>query len=100
MLTEKHLTIVRGALEFLDEEMSPHGEETLLPYLDDPTSNVSIEDVKVAREFFDAVDLSYALIDSAGVVIESERLVSAASLDELNFQSDHSLLASVLVPSH
>ena len=99
MLKEKHLAVVRAALKFLDEEMSPHGAEELLAYLDDRTNSVSIEDVKVAREIFNAVDLSYALVDSAGVVIESERLVPAASLDELSFQSDLSVLASVLVPS-
>lgn len=101
MLTEKHLAAVRAALKFLDEEMSPSGSEALFHYLDEQgrASGVSIQGVKVARKYFDQVDLFYVLVDSAGVVVDSDRLIAASSKDELNFQSDLSLLASVLVPN-
>ena len=99
MLTEKHLAVVRAALKFLDEEMSPSGSETLFHYLDGRVEDVSIEDVKVTRKRFGEVDLFYVLVDAACVVVDSERLIAASSPDELNFQSDLSLLASVLVPT-
>jgi hypothetical protein len=99
MLTEKHLAVVRAALKFLDEEMSPSGSEALFHYLDGRVADVSIENVKHARKLFDEFDLFYVLVDAAAVVVESERLIAASSNDELNFQADLSLIASVLVPA-
>ena len=100
MLTERHLAVVRAALKFLDEEMSPSGPASLFHYLDHQsrTSGVSIEDINVTRDLFDKVDLFYILVDSAGIVVDSNRLIAAGSNDEVNFQSDLSVLASVLMP--
>lgn len=68
MLTEKHLAVVRAALKFLDEEMSPSGSEALFHYLDGQVDGVSIEDVKDARKLFGTLDLYYVLVDAACVV--------------------------------
>ena len=102
MLTEKHLAIVRAALKFLHEEMSPNGTESLFHYLDieGRSLGASLNDLHGARQFFSSVDLSYVLVDSSGVVVESERLLTASSNTQLSYQSDLSLLASVLVPTH
>ena len=101
MLTEKHLAVVRAALRFLDEEMRPSGTDAIVHYHDDlgRAMDVEVNDINEAREFFGSVDLSYVLVDSTGVSIESKRLFPASSFDELNFQSDLSLLAAVLVPA-
>jgi hypothetical protein len=101
MLTEKHLAVVRAALKFLDEEMSPNGIDALFHYLDveGRSLGISLNDLQGARKFFSSVDLSYALVDSTGVAIESEYLIAASADSELTFQSDLSLLASVLVPT-
>ena len=100
MLTEKHLAVVRAALKYLDEEISPHGKNALRDYLDETGTGLdpAIEDIKTARGLFDSVELNYLLVDSTGIVIESERLIPASSGDEINFHSDLSLLAAVLVP--
>ena len=100
MLTEKHLAVVRAALMYLDEEISPHGKEALFDYLDGAGKILapSIEDIKTARSFFDVIELNYLVVDSTGIVIESERLLPASSGNEISFQSDLSLLAAVLVP--
>lgn len=101
MLTEKHFAVVRAALTYLDEEISPHGKDALCEYLDETGKSLdpAIEDIKTARRIFDSVELSYLLVDSTGIVIESERLIPASSGDEISFQSDLSLLAAVLVPN-
>lgn len=101
MLTAKHLAVVRAALKYLDEEISPHGKDALFDYLDETGRNLdpAIEDIKMARRIFDSVELNYLLVDSTGIVIESERLIPALSGDEISFQSDLSLLAAVLVPN-
>ena len=100
MLTLKHLAVVRAALKYLDEEMSPNGSEALFHYLDDQgrAGGVSTHDIKVAREYLEQVDLFYVLVDSAGLAVDSNRLIAASSEDEPNFQSDLSVLASVLLP--
>ena len=99
MLKQHHLAIVRAALKYLDEEISPHGTEVLLLYLDEQkeVSDATADHIKEARDFFDSVELNYALVDSLAVYIESERLIPALSNQELSFQSDLSLLATVLV---
>ena len=101
MLTEKHLALVRAALKFFDEEMSPSGTNALLPYLDDQgkAANVDISDVAQTRNFFDSVDMGYVLVDSTGILVESQRLIPASPSVALNFQSDLSLLAVVLIPA-
>ena len=100
MLTERHLAVVRAALQFLAEEMGPSGSEALFHYLceQDRAAGISIDDINTARELFDQFDLFYVLVDPSGVVVDSNHLIAASSDDELNFQSDLSVLASVLVP--
>lgn len=99
MLNQLHLAVVRAALKYLDEEISPHGTEVLLHYLDEQNenSNITADHIAEARDFFDSVDLSYALVDPTGTFIESKLLISAPLNTELSFQSDLSLLATVLV---
>jgi hypothetical protein len=100
VLSPKHLAIVRAALKYLDDEISPHGKEALFDYLDEAgrTLDPEIEDLKTARRKLDSVELNYLLVDSTGIVVESERLIPSSTDDELSFQSDLSLLATVLVP--
>ena len=99
MLKQLHLAVVRAALKYLDEEISPHGTEVLLHYLDEQSesANVTADHIAEARDFFDSVDLNYALVDSTGVFLESKLLIPAPPDGELSFQSDLSLLATVLV---
>ena len=98
MLKQHHLAVVRAALKYLDEEISPHGREVLLHYLDEQnkTSDATADHIVEARDFFDSVELNYALVDSTGIYIESEQLIPALPDEEPSFQSDLSLLATVL----
>ena len=99
MLKQHHLAVVRAALKYLDEEISPHGTEVLLHYLDEQnkTSDATADHIVEARDFFDSVELNYALVDSLGIYIESEKLIPASCYQELSFQSDLSQLATVFV---
>ena len=99
MLKQHHLAVVRAALKYLDEEISPHGTEVLLHYLDEQneTSDATADHIVEARDFFDSVELNYAWVDSSGIYIESDRLIPAPTNSGQIFQSDLSLLATVLV---
>ena len=99
MLTETHLAVVRAALKFLDEEMSPSGSEALFHYLDEQgqTNGVSIHDLSVARELFEQFDLFYILFDSVSGVVNSNQLIAVPSHDKLIFESDRYVMAPVLL---
>ena len=100
MLTLKHLAVIRAALKYLDEEVSPHGEDALNDYLDQESEplNATVKHVAESRTFFKSVDLSYALVDSTGVTIESRTLFPAGAENSKPLRSDLSLIATVLVP--
>ena len=99
MLTEKDLAIVRAALLYLDEEISPSGSDTLQYYLDDRgiVLGVTVADIKLAREAFENSVLFYAKKRRDLDQLESVELVSATGEDELIYMSDRTELASVLV---
>ena len=101
MLTLKHLAVVRAALKFMDEEISPHGKGTLDHYLDRKSNflDISVDHIAEARSFFESVDLNYALVDAAGVIIESKQLLPAKADSPQTLRSDLSLIATVLLPS-
>lgn len=35
-MTKSHLALIRAALQYFDEEMSPHGNRVMRPYFDEP----------------------------------------------------------------
>ena len=99
MLTEKHLAIVRAALLYLDEEISPSGNDTLQHYLDDQgiLLGLTVADIKMARDSFENSDLFYARKKRDLDELESVQLISATGQDELIYMADRQELASVLV---
>jgi hypothetical protein len=98
MLTEKDLAIVRAALQYLDEEMSPSADDTLNYYLDDRgiLLGATAADIKPARQAFEKVALYYAKKKLELDELDSVELVPASSNDELNYLADHTELVSVL----
>ena len=101
MLTLKHLAVVRAALKFFDEEISPHGKKALEHYLEQESRQLSIsaDHITQSRTFFESVDLSYALVDATGLIIESKQLLPAEVNSARTLRSDLSLIATVLIPS-
>ena len=55
MLTNQHLQIIRAALQFFDEELSPHGPEAISDYVDGATP----ENVAATRRLLDEVTVRY-----------------------------------------
>jgi hypothetical protein len=71
MINEKDLAIVRAALHYFDEEISPNGS-VLKHYLDEVALSLGVEaeDIRVARQKFKELVPRQVLID-----IESSKLV-------------------------
>ena len=100
MLTEKHLAIIRAALRFWDQEMSPHGDDMFLDYLDESDRNLelTVADTRVTRELLSQSSLFYALAEKETNRLLSGDLIDATVGDEITFHSDRARLVTVLVP--
>jgi hypothetical protein len=99
MITEKDLAVVRAALQFLDEEMSPSGnEKTLNHYLDDRGKQLGVTtaDIKSTREKIETSNLFYARKALGLNELDSVALVPASTEGELSYLSDRIELVSVL----
>ena len=96
MITNKHLAIVRAALTFWDEEMSPTEESVYRHYLHsaDSGTRISAADVAAARKYFNEVELKFALVENESGRFASETPVETYS--ELSYQSDKEHLVCVL----
>ena len=65
MLTQRHLTIIRAALQFFSEELGPHGPEAFEDYLPDE----SIESMEVHQlcDRIDRCEIVYARVEPGKV---------------------------------
>lgn len=64
MLTQRHLALIRAALQFFDDEMVPHGRKAIRPYLDAPLGdNVTSAEIQKLRSFLRNVELKFGRFD-------------------------------------
>ena len=96
MINERHLAVIRAALKYWDEEMSPSGSQAFDHYADDRSHGISVADVREARELLANVKLGFVLVDLA-----SDRIVSdEVSYDgELSYQVGQARVAAMLIPN-
>ena len=96
MIHERHLSVIRAALKFWDEEMSPHGAQAFDHYIEDGSHDLSGADVGEARELMANMKLGFVLVDSESNQIVSEEV----SFDgELTHHEDKVRVAAVLIPN-
>lgn len=99
MLTKQHLAIIRAALQFFDEEMSPHDPDVARPYFEETLEEeLTIDEVPQLRELLRTVELRYVCCDRIGTTVTSQELMTlerALSLEN----SFHGRLATVLLTS-
>lgn len=64
MLTKRHLAVLRAALQFFDEELTPHGSAAVQPYFDEPLSPVlKPQETHQLRDFLRTCELRYVGYD-------------------------------------
>ncbi|SFJ51774.1 hypothetical protein [Planctomicrobium piriforme] len=67
MLTTRHLAVIQAALQFFDEEFSPHEPDISAPYFDKPLSTpLTAEEVRQLRTALQSCRLAYAVCDLQG----------------------------------
>jgi len=100
LLTKRHLAIIRAALKFFDEEMSPHGPDVARPYFEEPLERgLEAEEVGLLRELLQTVELRYLCCDGIGMTVANLELLTleqALNVERL-LNNDH--LAAVLLTS-
>jgi hypothetical protein len=66
VLTTKHLTVLRAALQYFQDELVPHGLDALRPYLDRPIDGgITSADVRQLQQFLRDAEIQYAAVSSA-----------------------------------
>ena len=66
MLKQRHLTLLRGALQFFGEELLPHGSEVVQPYLDEEVDGeFTIAELQELQRFLSQVEVRYTALDAA-----------------------------------
>ena len=96
MLKPRHLTLLRGALQFFGEELLPHGPEVAQPYLDEEIDDeFTSGELQELQRFLSQVDIRYATLE----VADRERVQPqlSQSFDDVSGSPDQ--VAVVLVPA-
>ena len=101
MVTENGLAIVRAALQYFDEEISPSGDDVLQHYLDDRgfELGLTVADIKPTRGAFDNAALFFATKKLDLNELDSVELIPASTPDDLSYFADRVQLVSVLAPT-
>lgn len=99
MLQPRHLALIRAALQYWDEEQSPHGTEAFNGYVDEslPDGELTAEDVTFLRTLLRRCQLLYALCNDEGTGLISDRLFDTiASAEDVN-SGAAAIVATVLI---
>lgn len=66
LLTRTHLALIRAALQYFDEEMSPNGFEVMRPYFEEPpVTEFADGEIRTLRERIRNCTLAYVRYDPA-----------------------------------
>lgn len=99
MLTKRHLAIIRAALLFFDEEMSPHGSDVVRPYFEERLERkLEADEVGLLRELLRTVELRYLCCEGTGGAVASQELLTFEQAQDIQTLFD-SRLATVLLTS-
>lgn len=99
MLTKRHLAIIRAALLFFDEEMSPHDPDVARPYFEEPLEEeLAIGEVRQLQELLQTVELRYLCCEETEATVPSQELLTFEQVQNIpNLFDKH--LATVLLTS-
>ena len=98
MLTPQHLTLIRAALQYLAEELVPHGRQALQPYFEEPlTDDLTAEDVHHLRRQLQDGHLKYVVCDRAGECLLEPSLIADLTSAQRQAAAVNGRLGSVLL---
>ena len=99
MLQPRHLVLIRAALQFWDEEQSPHGIEAFTGYVEEPLPDgeLTTEDVEYLRLQLGQCELRYLLCDEDGSELISQRLFETVEAAEQDDSEGGAMIVAVLI---
>lgn len=79
MITKRHLAVLRAALQYFDEEMSPHGQHVMRHYFDEPMGDeLQTNEIQDLRDFLRTCELRYACCNQAATKVIRTELSNTA----------------------
>jgi hypothetical protein len=100
LLTKRHLAILRAALRYFDEEMSPHGPRVMRHYFDEPLQEeLQTEEIPALRVFLQNCELRFARLDSTGTRLVSRKLWATMEEKNSSTAQQSRQVATVLLPT-
>ena len=99
MLQPRHLVLIRAALQFWDEEQSPHGTAAFTGYVEEPLpgGELTNEDIKYLRVELAHCELRYLLGTEDGSELISQRLFETVDAAEHADSEGAAIIAAVLI---
>jgi hypothetical protein len=99
MLTVSHLAVIRAALKFWDEEMSPHDPAIYTGYFDEPigTGDWIKPAVQSLRAQLSSCQLRYAACSPDGAALASDHLFESVEKTQGAFPAGTVQIAAVLI---
>ncbi len=99
MLTKRHLAVLRAALQFFDEEMTPHGAHALRHYFDKPLREaLKPEEVRELRDLLRRSELLYACYDPIDSRLIGPELSATAEAALAMATTQNGMVATVVLP--
>ena len=99
MLQPRHLAVIRAALQYWDEEQSPHGTAAFAGYIEEPLpgGELTNEDVEYLCVQLEHCELRYALCNEDGSELISQRLFETVEAAEHADSEGTAIIAAVLI---
>ena len=98
MLTSHDQAVLRAAVTYFEEELGPHGVESMRPYLAGPVPEIwSTRDLARLRQFLRTCQLRYVACDQASLELVDTKLYETVSKLQALFGSQDCRVVSVLI---
>src|SRR5688572_15991262 len=99
ILTSNHLAVIRAALEYWDDEMSPHDPSIYTAYFDQPIGNGEWikETVAELRTRLPTCRLRYVLCSPEGSALAGDHLLESIEETQKDLTMRPELMATVLI---
>ncbi len=99
MLTQRHLALIRAALQYFDEELVPHGMLAWRPYLDDHLEgDVTSLEVQQLRFYLRQATVKYGSFDQQTGLMIKTRLADTIPGEAATNSVASTVTVSVLIP--
>jgi hypothetical protein len=99
LLNDQHLILIRAALQYFDEELSPHGVEAMAAYLTTPSLDPAIvEQLSDLRTWLPHSRVAYACVQPASNRLAGDRLYDSPEEAEHAVEGTPSIVVPVLLP--